>query len=147
MTYSEKLRDPRWQKKRLEIFERDNFTCKLCNDTESTLNVHHHYYENNKEPWEYPNESLITLCENCHENETNERKVYENNLLGVLRRTGIMSNELLDIVCSLNFTSLNLSNRIDAQIFKFWMMKDENVNIMREKYFEYLKEKNINGIL
>jgi hypothetical protein len=26
-TYSEKLRDPRWQKKRLQIFERDEFMC------------------------------------------------------------------------------------------------------------------------
>lgn len=32
MTYSQKLRDPRWQKKRLEILERDSFTCQHCHD-------------------------------------------------------------------------------------------------------------------
>ena len=26
MSYSDKLKDPRWQRKRLEIFERDNWT-------------------------------------------------------------------------------------------------------------------------
>lgn len=45
MTYYEMLKDPRWQKKRLEIMERDEFACRDCGDKESTLNVHHTYYE------------------------------------------------------------------------------------------------------
>lgn len=48
--------------------QRDKFTCKLCKDTETTLNVHHKYYEQGKEPWEYPLSALVTLCEHCHEN-------------------------------------------------------------------------------
>lgn len=63
--YSEKLRDPRWQKRRLEIFERDKFTCQSCDRTDITLAVHHKYYKD-CEPWEYPNEALQTLCEVCH---------------------------------------------------------------------------------
>jgi hypothetical protein len=65
-SYSEKLKDPRWQKKRLEIMQRDNFTCTLCGDKESFLNVHHMAYSGM--PWEIPNESLITTCEFCHKN-------------------------------------------------------------------------------
>ena len=65
-TYSEKLKDPRWQKKRLEILNRDKFTCQFCEDTKSTLNVHHKYYLRGLDPWEYPNPSLITYCERCH---------------------------------------------------------------------------------
>jgi len=65
LTYSEKLKDPRWQKKRLQIMNRDKFTCKLCGDDETTLNVHHiEYYNGN--PWEIDNSKLITLCEHCH---------------------------------------------------------------------------------
>ena len=30
------------------------------------LNVHHRYYINGKNPWEYDNEALVTLCEDCH---------------------------------------------------------------------------------
>lgn len=64
-TYAEKLRDPRWQKKRLEIFARDNFTCKVCGDDKNTLHVHHKEY-NGCEPWEYDNSLLDTICADCH---------------------------------------------------------------------------------
>lgn len=66
MSYSEYLKDPRWQKKRLEIFERDEWECRGCFDTTKTLHVHHTHYEKGLKPWEYENYSLITLCEDCH---------------------------------------------------------------------------------
>lgn len=47
MKYIEKLRDPRWQKKRLQILERDGFACQSCYDTETTLHVHHCTYTAN----------------------------------------------------------------------------------------------------
>lgn len=71
-SYSEKLKDPRWQKKRLEIFERDKWVCQKCGSNEETLHVHHLYYERDKEPWEYPRSSLLTLCLDCHEAEREE---------------------------------------------------------------------------
>lgn len=64
-TYAEKLRDPRWQRKRLEIMQRDNFTCTQCGDTTDTQNVHHWQYS--KEPWDAKNEDLTTVCRSCHE--------------------------------------------------------------------------------
>lgn len=63
--YSEKLRDPRWQKMRLEIMQRDRFRCRICHSEEDTLNVHHIVYEKG-EPWEARERDLLTLCENCH---------------------------------------------------------------------------------
>ncbi len=65
MTYAEKLKDPRWQKKRLKIYERDDWTCQKCGSTIKTLSVHHLKYDGS-EPWETKDEDLITLCENCH---------------------------------------------------------------------------------
>ena len=65
-TYSEKLRDPRWQKKRLKILERDDFTCLNCGEDKKPLNVHHTKYEFGKEIWDYENNTLITVCEECH---------------------------------------------------------------------------------
>jgi hypothetical protein len=65
-TYSEKLKDPRWQKKRLEIMERDRFACQQCGDEKSTLSVHHTYYVSKRDVWDYPSWSLSTLCEDCH---------------------------------------------------------------------------------
>jgi len=64
MTYSEKLKDPRWQKKRLEVLNRDGFKCSYCDDEKTTLHVHHLKY--NKNPWDVEIESLSTLCEDCH---------------------------------------------------------------------------------
>ncbi len=65
-TYYEKLKDPRWQKKRLEVMDRDGFECQNCGATDKTLNVHHRAYLRGFEPWEYPDDSLETLCEDCH---------------------------------------------------------------------------------
>lgn len=66
MTYSEKLLDPRWQKKRLEILNRDGFKCLDCGDADSTLHVHHRYYISGRHPWEYPDFCFKTLCKDCH---------------------------------------------------------------------------------
>lgn len=70
--YAEKLKDPRWQKKRLEILNRDNFSCSECNNKTDQLQVHHCYYVKNRSPWNYPNFSLMTLCSKCHSNKYNE---------------------------------------------------------------------------
>lgn len=76
MKYKDKLKDPRWQKKRLEILERDNWACQICGDEESTLVVHHFKYSN-CEPWDIDNEYLITYCEDCHKSEHEDRKVFK----------------------------------------------------------------------
>lgn len=64
MTYKEQLKHPLWQKKRLEIFNRDNFTCQKCSATDKELQVHHLSYS--KLAWEVSNDQLITLCFQCH---------------------------------------------------------------------------------
>ncbi len=65
-TYAELLRHPEWQKKRLKIMERDRFKCRDCHDKDTTLNVHHSHYRKGAKPWEYPDDSLLCLCETCH---------------------------------------------------------------------------------
>jgi hypothetical protein len=66
MTYLEKLKDPRWQKKRLEIMQRDDFKCKKCFSDEKQLHVHHNYYQFGTEIWDYPSDCYDTLCYDCH---------------------------------------------------------------------------------
>lgn len=65
--YKKKFLDPRWQKKRLEILQRDKFACCRCEDTEETLHIHHKFYIFGKEPWEYDDNVLETLCATCHQ--------------------------------------------------------------------------------
>jgi hypothetical protein len=62
--YQETLRDPRWQRKRLKIMERDNWACAICGATDQPLNVHHLEYSG--EPWEIADSQLITVCEDDH---------------------------------------------------------------------------------
>ena len=66
-SFSDQYKDPRWQKKRLQILERDEFTCHDCGDTKSTLHAHHLFYSQGKKIWEYNDDLLLTLCETCHE--------------------------------------------------------------------------------
>ena len=65
-TYSEKLKDPRWQQKRLKVMERDGWACVDCGEKKKSLSVHHSYYVTGRMPWMYPMWSLQTLCSDCH---------------------------------------------------------------------------------
>lgn len=69
-SYIEQLKSPIWQKKRLEIMQRDNFTCQHCGCKNKELHIHHLIYHKGNKPWDYNNDELITLCSKCHEVET-----------------------------------------------------------------------------
>lgn len=88
-TYAEKLLDPRWQKLRLEVFQRDNFTCQACGDSKSTLHAHHVLYSPESEgPWDYAIHEIQTLCADCHKEEHESAKVARLALSSVLAQNG-----------------------------------------------------------
>ena len=64
MNYSELLKDPRWQKRRLEILNANNFTCECCGDKETTLHIHHITYHGL--PWEASDDMMQCVCADCH---------------------------------------------------------------------------------
>lgn len=66
LDYATLLRDPRWQRRRLEIFSRDGWACVACGAADRPLQVHHLRYDASRFPWEYPESWLRTLCEPCH---------------------------------------------------------------------------------
>lgn len=65
-SYFQLLKHPKWQEKRLSIMQRAEFQCEWCASSDYTLHVHHTYYERGAKPWEYPDDSLLCLCEFCH---------------------------------------------------------------------------------
>ena len=73
--YHQLLKDGRWQRRRLEIMQRDDFKCTKCGTT-NDLNVHHIRYIDGRKPWEYEDADLVTLCRDCHKatHEEMERK-------------------------------------------------------------------------
>lgn len=103
-TYSELLRSPLWQKKRLEIFERDNYTCQYCGSTTKELHVHHKTYKKGANPWEYDNDDLISLCHDCHEYETNDKKdlyLIFKNICALSRKCGFSEQFLCSLLSNI----------------------------------------------
>jgi len=99
---------------RLQILSRDEFSCTKCGDDSNTLHVHHRYYIRNKDPWDYPEQILITLCENCHKNEEEEKEETQKLIYQTLLGRGF-----------LNYDIQMLSELIEAEVpFKrFWPSK------------------------
>jgi hypothetical protein len=96
------------------ILERDQWMCRACKESEGvTLAVHHLYYEKGKKPWEYPNDALVTLCEECHEYEHAERRNYEEGLLQSMRLR--------------NFTLQDVSF-LDYMIWNKYLLPGKSVN-------------------
>jgi len=74
--YSKSLKSRKWKTKRKRIIFRDGNKCTNCGSNEN-LCVHHiYYYKEKVQPWDYPDDALITLCEKCH----NEWHKYNKNI-------------------------------------------------------------------
>lgn len=86
-SYSELLRDPRWQKVRLKKLEAANWCCQACYDHETMLSVHHKRYVKGRLPWEYPEHELVVLCQPCHEYE-HQGKELRSDLMAALHADG-----------------------------------------------------------
>lgn len=138
MTYSDKLKDPRWQKKRLEILERDEWTCQRCFDTSSTLHVHHFRYIPGKEPWDYDNDSLLTICAECHEQEKDSRKEKEGSLLEILKDSGFMSEDLYLITTGFVMLESKYPPDVTSSIIKFSLTHTPMWDEICAKYFHDL---------
>lgn len=108
--YSEQWLDPRWQKRRLEIMQRDSFQCSECGADDKTLNVHHVYYTRGADVWDYPGHALKTLCNECHEAEHSIADISERALIDALKHVGIMSSQIGAIAFSIEQLHAHVGN-------------------------------------
>lgn len=106
LPYWKKLQDPRWQKKRLEIFERDGFAYRDCHATDKTLQIHHCFYEKG-EPWDTPDYFLLMLCEDCHPIRQSLEDDARRSLGGILSRVKVEFGCLDSFVQSLHHAANN----------------------------------------
>lgn len=126
--YSEKLRDPRWQKRRLQILERDRWTCQSCGSTDKTLHVHHSCYVDGYEPWDSNPDTLVTLCLDCHFCEPEKQRDAQYWLLILLGRFGVRTAEdiiRLSMACDLANGEINL--RFTAESLAVELMQFEEL--------------------
>lgn len=120
ITYAEKLKDPRWQKRRLTILDRDEWHCQMCFDSETMLVVHHRYYTPGAQPWEYPDEALITLCDNCHRSEHECEGVFKN-LKQALSKAGAFTKEAHNL--SVVFDGAGLLNEYEWSVLELELIR------------------------
>lgn len=89
MNYSEQLKNPNWQKRRLEALNEAGWSCRKCDATDATLHVHHKQYFKGRMAWEYESEDLEVLCESCHASEHDHQDLLKR-LLSNARILGVM---------------------------------------------------------
>lgn len=133
--YAEKFKDPRWQKKRLEVLERDEWMCQQCFETTETLHIHHKAYEKGKYPWEYDNKYMITLCESCHEDETNTAKDIFDNLVKNIK-INFLSQDAINI--SLGFYDIKMvhSPATVAAALCFFLSDEKRMSYIVEEFLK-----------
>ncbi len=139
MTYLEKLKDPRWQKKRLEILNRDEWSCRICGDKETTLNIHHVAYSG--EPWEADSNSLLTMCESCHKDETEWLKTSQKELIKSLKSSGFMSVGFEHLSELFNKDRGWMFYEPAFDILKMVIEDDKLWGAMHDEFYKRLKEK------
>jgi|SRR5579884_1986459 len=141
-SYSELLRHPKWQRKRLEVMNRDGFRCTECGDEESELHVHHKTYIAGKDPWDYPLENFSTLCHRCHELKKVNLKTLQTRLLEELAKLGLPA-DLDKLTASLLVKSSKpFIQKVVRFIETFWAVFDNDwefttcrLGIMDENYY------------
>lgn len=138
--YSKKLLDPRWQKKRLEILQRDEFTCQSCFDTENTLHVHHRRYFPGREPWDIDNKFLVTLCASCHQEETDLWPDVSHDLIAILKES-FFASDVKEIASSFINIPIYYDTHVTASIIAHWLSTPDLLREMGDRYFDSLKAK------
>lgn len=125
-TYAERLRHPRWQRRRLEVMGRDNFRCVECGDEETELHVHHKTYVWGREPWDYPLDNFATLCARCHGLQKQDVKTLQAQLLEELGRLGLPA-DIGKLTGSLVVrTSKPFAEKLVRFVEMFWVVFDND---------------------
>lgn len=151
-TYSEKLLDPRWQKKRLKILKRDKWACRVCSDESNTLHVHHTHYEPGKEPWESEDKFLLTLCKNCHEMESKQGYKADKLITAAITKSGFSIIDKLYIAAGFEWYAWynhNVASREKTYSFLAMLLASPQVlndliskedELFSGKHYEILRE-------
>ena len=64
-SYASQIKDERWTAFAAGIRKQRNF-CECCRRSGIVLQVHHLFYEFNRNLWDYDGDEVIVLCESCH---------------------------------------------------------------------------------
>lgn len=139
--YLEKLKDPRWQKRRLGVLQRDEFSCQKCNDSTKTLHVHHRLYLPGKEPWDYSDEFLVTLCAPCHEDETENYESAGRELINSLKYRGFFSDDLGAIGSGIELMGMPYPSDVMANAIKHALVTPDLLDLIIDDFIRSTQRK------
>ena len=141
--YSELFKNPKWQKMRLKILERDDWGCQSClnNGENDTLHIHHRRYINGRKPWEYPESLLVTLCETCHKVETENLQDACDSLIEQIKEK-FFSNEIRLLAQIINGLVLNYPSEVCMEIIEFALLDTSAKKAIDKLYWKKLHRKN-----
>lgn len=81
--YQDQLRSPEWAARSLKK-RQDQPYCSYCKRGNVSLNVHHIFYDWDRNLWEYDDSELVVCCEVCHEAMTKELQSFRKHVFGKL---------------------------------------------------------------
>jgi len=143
LQYRKLLRSPEWKAKREEIVKRDGYKCRVCNKDE-VIEVHHCYYQGNTLPWEYPDESLVTLCDLCHDRETAWQKEIKANFVAAFCARGVLTKHgMLALTEAVDFAEFQDDPNVVIQALA-WALSDSDIQASILK--QYKKRKTIRSV-
>lgn len=127
--------------------ERDDFRCQNCGNPDTTLNIHHKYYIKDRDPWEYPDLSLITLCDYCHAKEHTSKTEIEKDLLISLYDIGFTTDDISEISAGFKKFKLMETSIWVAMALSKWLSNKKNQKELIGWAFpnKKLKKENKNG--
>lgn len=132
MNYSEKLKNPQWQRRRLQVLERDEWKCHECGEADKTLHVHHRFYITGREPWEYLPFALVSLCESCHDKGHKKASIQPWEILLTEIFYGADSADLTEVECKKISDCIRRFREANGSIFELSRLLTAACEILEE---------------
>jgi hypothetical protein len=122
-----------WQLLQMKICQRDNWACVNCGQSDCYLHIHFKNVESGKKPWEYPEDALVSLCEDCL---AEERKLLGTalNSLSEAARSKFLASQIHDIACSMSLMKLPADPETISAAISLWLKTPKLIEFMINIY-------------
>jgi len=125
----------------LKILERDDFACQYCGDTEKTLHVHHKIYFTNYNPWDYEDNILMTLCDDCHRDVHTGMDEALTDLCESVKSAGFLPKDVLELANGFRIMPLVHLPEVIASVISRTCSDSDLQNMAMDNFFAILKQK------
>jgi len=132
--------DRRWIQVRTKIISKDGGYCKVCYNECSAPHVHHKYYVDGNDIWDYPDDALATLCPSCHKQ---EHAVLNRNIakLVVAIKKNFFAEDIETLAEGFNAFELPIPSEVFASALKDALSSKDTCKMLVDMMFTKLFKK------